>query len=213
MLLVLSFEALVGACVMIWCIAMGWVLVGRISILYAWHQHLTCLLLAVFSYLTFHGVSCWTEAWYSGSHFCFWQGADHLGLRPKRNCQLLPMQKKPSHSLHDRGVPSTSSTSSIRWKYISFLCTGSRSWCGRRLAVSFGSQSQVISALPDDEVEKNHTKASYNDKQLKAWNRTVSQEQQCLTLRHTYTGRIRRSKSVPTTNFTNLSQWRTVRIS
>lgn len=35
--------ALVRACVMIWCIAMGWVLVGRISVLYAWHQQLACL--------------------------------------------------------------------------------------------------------------------------------------------------------------------------
>ena len=146
--------------------------------------------------------------------FCSWQGADRLGLRPKRNCQLLPMQKKPSHSLHDRGVPSTSSTSSIRWKYISFFCTGSRSWCGRRLAGSFGSQSQVISALPADEVEENHIKASYNDKQLKAWNHTVSPGQQGLTLKHTIQEEyLRRSKSVPTTNFTNLSQWRTVRIS
>ena len=101
------FKALVGACVMIWCIAMGWVLVGRISILYAWHQHLACLLLAVFSYLTFHPwMACLARprhgmvALFSGlgKVLIIWD------CDPNETPNRFQCRRNRSHFLQDRGV-------------------------------------------------------------------------------------------------------------
>lgn len=88
------------------------------------------------------------------------------------------MQKKLIHSLRNRGVYIKLFSYFAEIVSVSFSLEAGG--CGHRLAVSFGSQSHVISTLPDDEVEKNHTKASCNDKQLKAWNHIMSQGQEAV---------------------------------